>query len=172
MNLLESAVFRQHTGSGNVMKYRTPAENAATLTYGICSNHAFHNGNKRTALVAMLVHLDKNRYVVKPGTSHTDLFELVRAIANHSLGQPRSDPRKRRPTVVKVSDDEEVAEITKWIDKRFRSIVRGEKPISFSRLRQILNARGFQWRTKKRILLRSFAILTLRKASSKSAASV
>lgn len=55
---------------------------------------------------------------MKPGTSHTDLFELVLAIANHSLGLPRSDPRKRKPTVVKLTDDEEIAEITKWIEKR------------------------------------------------------
>ena len=59
--LLEPAVGRQHTGLGETLKYPRPIENAATLAYGICCHHAFHNGNKRTALVAMLVHLDRNK---------------------------------------------------------------------------------------------------------------
>jgi prophage maintenance system killer protein len=58
--LLESAVGRQHTGTGSTLKYPDPIDNAATLLYGVCLDHPFHNGNKRTALVAMLVHLDKN----------------------------------------------------------------------------------------------------------------
>jgi len=143
IDLLESAVFRQHTGSGNTLKYPTPVQNAASLTYGICCNHAFHNGNKRTALVAMLVHLDRNRLVVKPGTSHSDLFELILAVAQHSLGQPKPDPRKKRVKTLRLSDDDEVKEIADWIQRRFRPIVRGEKPISYTRLRQILNSRGF-----------------------------
>jgi len=58
MTLLESAVSRQHTALGGRLKYADPVSSAATLLYGICSDHPFHNGNKRTALVAMLVHLD------------------------------------------------------------------------------------------------------------------
>jgi death-on-curing protein len=143
MNLLQSAVFRQHTGVGNTLKYPGAVENAASLTYGICCNHPFHNGNKRAALVAMLVHLDRNRLVVRPGTSHSDLFDLILAVAQHSLGQPKPDPRKKRTRIIRLSDDEEVREIAVWIKNRFRPIVRGEKPISYYRLRQILQTRGF-----------------------------
>ena len=60
--LLESAVSRQWTGLGQILKYPTPVESAATLLYGICGDHPFHNGNKRTALVSMLAHLDKNKH--------------------------------------------------------------------------------------------------------------
>src|SRR5258708_5521281 len=59
--LHESAVNRQLTSHGDRLKYPDPISNAATLTFGICNDHPFHNGNKRTALVAMLVHLDKNK---------------------------------------------------------------------------------------------------------------
>src|SRR5437667_1950835 len=59
--LLESAIGRQHVALGDEMKYATIHENAATLLYGLCLDHPFHNGNKRTALVAMLVHLDRNK---------------------------------------------------------------------------------------------------------------
>src|SRR5215472_1749929 len=58
--LLESAVSRQVVGSTDNLKYREPRANAATLLYGLCMNHAFHNGNKRTALVGCLEHLDGN----------------------------------------------------------------------------------------------------------------
>src|SRR4030095_6384084 len=59
-NTLESTVARQNTGYGEYQKYGTALLSAATLTYGICCNHPFHNGNKRTALVSMLCHLDRN----------------------------------------------------------------------------------------------------------------
>ena len=54
---LSSAVARQHLGFRGVSKYTTEAEVAATLFYGLCMNHCFENGNKRTALVSMLVFL-------------------------------------------------------------------------------------------------------------------
>src|SRR6267142_4543836 len=56
--LLESAVGRQHVGTNGNLIYSTPELNAATLMFGLAKNHAFHDGNKRTALVAMLNHLD------------------------------------------------------------------------------------------------------------------
>ena len=31
--------------------------------FGICCDHPFHNGNTRTALVTMLVHLDNNQQI-------------------------------------------------------------------------------------------------------------
>ncbi len=57
---LSSAVARQSTGIGNHMKYTTVPQIAATLFYGLCLGHAFDNGNKRTALVSMLVLLERN----------------------------------------------------------------------------------------------------------------
>src|SRR5258708_5585031 len=58
--LLESAVGRQDTGAWRTRKHPDAIANAATLTYGLCNDHPFHNGNKRTALVSMLAHLDRN----------------------------------------------------------------------------------------------------------------
>src|SRR5215510_4368531 len=61
--LLESAVYRQETGFGGRLKYDHPLLSAASLAYGLCCDHPFHNGNKRAALVSMLVHIDRNDYV-------------------------------------------------------------------------------------------------------------
>jgi hypothetical protein len=55
MALVESAVGRQMTSLGGVLKYPEPIGNVATVAFGLCCDHPFHNGNKRTALVSLLV---------------------------------------------------------------------------------------------------------------------
>src|SRR4051794_23296475 len=84
--LLESAVLRQQVGYGGKLKYPDPYENAATLTFGICCGHPFNNGNKRTALVAMLAHLDANGHAVF-GMNQMDLYRMIKAVATHDLGR-------------------------------------------------------------------------------------
>ncbi|HEY6911161.1 MAG TPA: type II toxin-antitoxin system death-on-curing family toxin, partial [Myxococcales bacterium] len=74
--LLESAIARQHAGSNGRLYYATPELNAATLMYGLAKNHAFVDGNKRTALVAMLNHLDRN-HVTLGNVSWRELEEVV-----------------------------------------------------------------------------------------------
>ena len=94
----------------------------------------------------MLVHLDRNRLIVRPGTSHRDLFDLFLSIASHTVGQP---PRSRRGQTPRLTADEEVDEIAKWIGKRFRPLIRGERPITYARLRRILEARGYDVEPQK-----------------------
>src|SRR3989442_12321632 len=65
VGLLASAVARQWTGNSRGLLWSDPIENAATLLYGLCLNHSFVNGNKRTRFVAMLVHLNKNEWVLR-----------------------------------------------------------------------------------------------------------
>lgn len=56
-DLLYSAIGRQVVGIGAQYKYSTPIEICATLFFGLVKNHAFHDGNKRTALLILLYHL-------------------------------------------------------------------------------------------------------------------
>ncbi|CUS37673.1 type II toxin-antitoxin system death-on-curing family toxin [Candidatus Nitrospira nitrificans] len=128
LGLLESAVGRQHTGGGGKLKYETPAQSAATLMYGVCNNHAFHNGNKRTALVSMLVHLDQNGLTLQD-TNQKELFKLILAVANHDLAVPK---RGRQ------SPDAEVEAIANWIKRRAVKPQRGERQITFRELRRRL----------------------------------
>lgn len=58
-NLLSSAVARQSVSIGNAYKYNDKIEKAATVFYGLVKNHAFHDGNKRTALLMLLFFLYK-----------------------------------------------------------------------------------------------------------------
>lgn len=59
-DLFASALFRPKTAIGNTLKYSTVETSAAALLHSIIQDHPFHNGNKRTGLVAMLVFLDEN----------------------------------------------------------------------------------------------------------------
>ncbi len=136
--LLESAVGRQLTSLGGVLKYNDAVSSAATLMYGVCCNHAFHNGNKRTALVSMLVHLDNNKLALV-GTKEKDLYKLVIDVANHNLCEKENDKSNR----IRCKPDEEVECITDWLRKRAKRVKRGEKQITYRQLRAILRAHGY-----------------------------
>lgn len=133
--LLESAVNRQHTGFGGAIKYPTPVLNAASLCYGICCDHAFYNGNKRAALVALLVHLDRNELCL-PDATQDELYKLMVAVAGHTLV-------KRQASRGSDFADAEVAALAKWLRKRSDKVTRGERPLTYRQLRRILAGYGF-----------------------------
>lgn len=91
-NLLGSALARPLTGLGSVDKYDTLEKKAAALFHSLVKNHPFHNGNKRTALVALIVFLDRNNRILSD-VIDDDLFTFVIGVAadtfpkpDHSLG--------------------------------------------------------------------------------------
>ena len=128
-DLLESAVFRVHTAISGELKYPTIAMVGAAYLHAIIANHAFHNGNKRTALVSMLVFLDLNGYVLE--IEEDPLFEYLIRIASHDVGV--SDARESR------SDSEMIA-IAKWVSSHSRPLVKEERPLKFHQFRAILSA--------------------------------
>jgi death-on-curing protein len=81
MEVLESAVARPQ----NALAYEGAdlVAQAATLLWGLVRNHPFSDGNKRTALVALLVFLDINERTLE--MSEDEKFELVIGIANGGI---------------------------------------------------------------------------------------
>lgn len=137
-SLLDSAVNRQHSGYDNLLKYHDPVLNAATLLYGICNDHPFHNGNKRTALVSTLAHLDRNKLILK-ATKQNELFRLMIAVADHSIVRNSVKIGRETESVPRRGTaDEEVEAIAAWFRPRVVPITRGETPITYRELRQIL----------------------------------
>ena len=57
---LESALEIPFVSFFGEEKYKTIEEKAAALLYYVSKNHAFPNGNKRTAVILMLLFLDEN----------------------------------------------------------------------------------------------------------------
>jgi hypothetical protein len=110
--------------------------------YGICNDHVFYNGNKRTALVAMLAHLDRNNLMLS-GTNQSELYDFMMKVASHSIGV-RHDPRARRPQEELRHDvDKELELIIDWIDRRATAIARGERFITYRELRRLLSKFGY-----------------------------
>lgn len=66
LGLLTSAVMMpQQQFAGSYLHDSLPAMAAAYL-YHIAQNHAFHDGNKRTAVLSALVFLDVNDVIILP----------------------------------------------------------------------------------------------------------
>lgn len=133
--LLESAVYRCRTSLGNDFKYPTPEMASAALLYGVAHDHAFHNGNKRTALVSMLSMLDKNGETLT--CSQEELFKFMLRFAQHQFSFRRGSPDPDRETLVAAE----------WICDNSRQIERGERPLKWRELKQRLRRYDVVWDT-------------------------
>lgn len=104
--LLGSAISRPRTSLGNFDKYTTVEAKAAALFHSLVKNHAFHNGNKRTALVSMLAFLEKNGRRLRAEVTDDEIFELVVNVADGTWPDPN------------LSIDDVVESIAQWLRDR------------------------------------------------------
>jgi death-on-curing protein len=132
LDKLASAVFRQETGGAGVFKYNTIEANGATLFYGVAMSHAFENGNKRTALVSLLVFLDRNKTLLVDATED-DLYELARSVAAHEIPIAPGMPR---------NSDTEVRAIADWLRVHTRLRILGDSAMEFKELCEVLEQLG------------------------------
>jgi death-on-curing family protein len=127
-DIIASAVYRQHTALGNQLKYLSIEMCAAALLHSIVHDHPFHNGNKRTALVCMLVLLDENGITLT--CPENELFKFVLLVAQHIIVNLR----------YRDLSDREVITIAEWILRNSRQVERGNRPLPFRKLRIILSS--------------------------------
>ncbi|MBQ7665313.1 MAG: type II toxin-antitoxin system death-on-curing family toxin [Synergistaceae bacterium] len=97
MGLLESAVNAPFQSFGGYDVYPTIYEKAARLGFGLAQNHAFIDGNKRIAVLAMLMFLKGNNIeidctefelfsvILKLASSEITFDDLVKWIKNHEV---------------------------------------------------------------------------------------
>jgi death on curing protein len=84
-SLLESAIAQPTASFGGEFLHQDIFEIAAALHFSLVSNHPFVDGNKRTALVAMLTFLDANGYsLLQP--FHM-LVDITLAVASGSMSK-------------------------------------------------------------------------------------
>lgn len=137
--LLESAVNKQHAGFADYLQYETPLRNAAALMYGLCLNHPFHNGNKRTALLSGIMHLDGNGISFTSKVKRDDLYKLMLGIAGEGGSIVGGLRRSTRAT--RRNQDLEIDEIDRWLADRTRRIEKGEKRnITFAQLYKLIDS--------------------------------
>lgn len=153
-HLLSSAVSRQDTSLGGMLKYSEARGNAATLLYGICMNHPFHNGNKRTAFVCSLIHLERNGYIPAQ-VSHDEFYNMLLALCDHRLFSSSKTPKGGRnlsadtAAETRFEADTEVRIVADWLRRRTRREDRREHPLAFRQLRKILNRFGYCFENPK-----------------------
>jgi death on curing protein len=114
--LLESAAMRPLTSLGGVEKYPTIIAKAAALFHSLATGHPFHNGNKRTAVLCLIVMLSRNNLALV--ATDDEVFDFVVAVAGNTFDN--ADIRGRQ------SADSVVESIGAWL--RAHSRPRGAGP--------------------------------------------
>ncbi|WP_093662168.1 type II toxin-antitoxin system death-on-curing family toxin [Streptomyces radiopugnans] len=117
---LESAVSRQTVGYGGQLKYKKLESIAATLFFGLACSHSFENGNKRTALVSMLVLLEKNSASLGEATEQ-ELYDLATDVAAYK--------KCDRFAHYEGGSDEVVSDVGRWLRSRIRDRRAGFRPM-------------------------------------------
>lgn len=81
--LLESAVARPQASAGGVDAYPDLISKASALLHSLVLNHAFLDGNKRTAVLSTLVFLDLNDHMVR--WNQEEALQFILDIAKHQI---------------------------------------------------------------------------------------
>jgi len=84
-HLLASAVFQPQQSAFGEDAYPAIADKAAAYCFFIAKNHAFVDGNKRTAAVAMLAFLELNGHFLE--ASDDDSATIIESMASDTIGQ-------------------------------------------------------------------------------------
>ncbi|CAG9426323.1 TPA: type II toxin-antitoxin system death-on-curing family toxin [Providencia alcalifaciens] len=93
VELLESAAARPFMTIGKKDAFPTVMDKAAVLFHAIISNHTFHNGNKRAALLTTMCFLDRCGYWLDKCTDE-ELYEFTRKTAAHEIALDRKNEIK------------------------------------------------------------------------------
>ncbi len=145
MNLLHSALHRQHISYGGKRKWTDKFEICATLFYGLIKDHPFYDANKRTALLSMLYHLDTLGYC--PTLSQKNLEDFTVLVAEDNLGQFKRYKEMSDRSVDKA--DNAVRFIARHLRKHCRNIDTKTYSITYRQLQTILNKFGYDLRNPR-----------------------
>ena len=94
--LLESAVAAPQASMMGQPLISDPIEIAAAYLFYICKNHAFVDGNKRTALAACLVFLETNRPLPDRKLPVDDWEQFVLDVASSKIDRDETTRRLRK----------------------------------------------------------------------------
>lgn len=83
--LLDSAIYQPQATFGGELLHPTIFEQAAAYLFHITNNHAFIDGNKRTAFDVMVTFLNMNDYELNMSTE--EAYELTIQVAENKLSK-------------------------------------------------------------------------------------
>ena len=85
INLVESAIESPFATMFGDDLYPTVKDKAAQLCFSLVKNHAFVDGNKRTAVGSLIVFLELNN--IELTASNNEIENMVLGLANNSIGK-------------------------------------------------------------------------------------
>lgn len=136
-DLLHSAVYRQFVSFGGEDKWGTSFERAATLLFGVVTDHPFHDANKRTGLLVLLLFLNKINRV--PTIGQNELEDFAVEISDHKLGK-----YARYRQLKKKTPDAEVLFIADFLKRKSRKLDRKFYSITYRELDRRLQDFGYR----------------------------
>lgn len=135
LNLLHSTLNRQFSGYDGKVKWKTDYEVCASLFWGLVKNHAFHDVNKRTAVLSLFYHLLKiKRYPNKPHKTYEQL--AINVAANTLENYPRFWEYKGK-------HDAEVLFISDFLYHNTRAMEKTEYKITYREFDSILRKNSY-----------------------------
>lgn len=117
------------TNREETRKYKTPYEAAAALGHSIVNNHPFLDGNKRTALLAMIAVLDREHIGLE--ATNREAFVFTVNVAQHRLIDGFSESKK-------PDSDAEVEVMASWLKYHCRRTPTGERQLVYRELVEAL----------------------------------
>lgn len=140
-HLLHSALSRQFAGFGGARKWEGVFKIAATALFGLVKNHPFHDGNKRTALLAVLHLLEKQGYAA---SGRKIKFENL--VVKVSAGRHRREDFYKRLLREKglSSDDADVVYVASQLNFMTHKAKRSRWTVTYRQLNSLLKAHGFE----------------------------
>ena len=139
LDLLVSAVSRQHVGFGDDQKWDKPEEIAATLLYGIVLNHPFHDANKRTGFLSTLLLLNNHKITLKVTEKQFEDFTVK--VADRSF---RNMEKYKRS--FEGQDDSDIKYIAHYLRNSTRRSDRKDYTVTYRELNAILKRFGYELR--------------------------
>lgn len=132
--LLGSAIGRQHVEWAGQRKWTEQIDLCSTLFFGLVKNHAFHDGNKRTALLTLLHHLYKINRV--PISKQSDFEAVTVMVAKGDYSSLVYSERE-------LEDDEKILAISKFLRKSTRKSDKNFYALTYKELDEKLKNYGF-----------------------------
>lgn len=133
--LLISAVSRQETMYDGIEKWKDHFSKLASLIFGLIKNHPFHDCNKRTALLVLLLYLHRISYT--PSEKQKEYEQLMLNIARNTFSRYVNKIHSLH------QDDSVIFGIAHFLKQGTRRIDKKEYRITYNELNAILNSFGF-----------------------------
>ena len=138
MDLLHSALFRQHISYGGKRKWPSNYDVCATLFYGLIKDHPFHDANKRTAFLSLVYHLET--LGLCPTIDQQQLEDFAVDVADNNLS--KYNRYKKMKEKNKVEADAHVSYISRYLKINTRKIDKKYYIVTYRELKSILNKFG------------------------------